>query len=140
VLQIAHRLTADTQTIQLGVSEKCGLFLQSISYFIAAFTTGFTLNAQLTGILFIAVIPPIAVIVIYGTTTVSKYAQRAQNDSAKAASIVEGAIGAVQVVQAFGALDRLAEQHLKLMGPVVSNGIRKSVCGALMLGAVYFVA
>ena len=81
-----------------------------------------------------------AAVVIYGTTIVSKYAQRAQNDSAKAISIAEGAIGAVQVVQAFGALDKLAEEHLKLMGPAVSNGIWRSVCGALMLGAVYFVA
>lgn len=137
---IAHRLTADTQTIQLGVSEKCGLFLQSIAYFIAAFTTGFSLNARLTGILFVAVIPPMAIVVIYGTTMLSKYAQRAQNESAKASSIAEGAIGAVQVVQAFGALDRLAEEHLKFMGPAVSNGIWKSVCGALMLGTVYFVA
>ena len=81
-----------------------------------------------------------AVVVIYGTTIVSKYAQRAQSDSAKASRIAEGAIGAVQVVQAFGALDRLAEEHFQLMGPAVSNGIRKSVCGALMLGTVYFVA
>ena len=44
-------LTAKTQTIQLGVSEKVGLFLCSISYFIAAFFVGFTLNARLTGVM-----------------------------------------------------------------------------------------
>lgn len=77
---------------------------------------------------------------IYGTTVVSKYAQLAQSESAKATSIAEGAIGAVQVVQAFGAIERLAEEHFKLMGPSVRAGIRKSIYGAIMLGTVYFVA
>lgn len=43
--------------IQVGCSEKVGIFLQSMSYFVAAFTVGFILNAKLTGILFAAVIP-----------------------------------------------------------------------------------
>lgn len=44
-------LTEKTQTIQLGTSEKVGLFLASISYFVAAFFVGFTLNARLTGVM-----------------------------------------------------------------------------------------
>ena len=45
---ITNILTERTQAIQLGTSEKCGVFLASISYFIAAFTAGFMLNAKLT--------------------------------------------------------------------------------------------
>jgi len=48
---IANTLTEKTQTIQLGTSEKVGVFLTSISYFIAAFTVGFTLNARLTAVM-----------------------------------------------------------------------------------------
>jgi ATP-binding cassette subfamily B (MDR/TAP) protein 1 len=44
-------LTEKTQTIQLGTSEKVGLFLASISYFVAAFSVGFMLNARLTGVM-----------------------------------------------------------------------------------------
>jgi ATP-binding cassette subfamily B (MDR/TAP) protein 1 len=44
-------LTEKTQTIQLGTSEKVGLFIASISYFISAFTVGFILNARLTGVM-----------------------------------------------------------------------------------------
>lgn len=44
-------LTEKTQTIQLGTSEKVGLFIASISYFISAFTVGFMLNAKLTGVM-----------------------------------------------------------------------------------------
>lgn len=48
---LTNILTEKTQTIQLGTSEKVGLFIASISYFISAFTVGFTLNARLTGIM-----------------------------------------------------------------------------------------
>ncbi|KAI5811593.1 ABC transporter-like protein [Peziza echinospora] len=137
---IAHRLTADTQTIQMGVSEKCGLFLQSIAYFIAAFVTGFVLNPHLTGVLFAAIVPSMGFVIIFGTGTVSKFAKYAQESNAKAGAVAEGAIGAVQVVQAFGALNRLADEHLMLMHPAVRNGIKKSIYGAFMLGMVYFVA
>lgn len=48
---ITNTLTEKTQTIQLGTSEKVGVFLSSISYFIAAFTVGFILNARLTAVM-----------------------------------------------------------------------------------------
>lgn len=48
---ITNTLTEKTQTIQLGTSEKVGVFLSSISYFIAAFTVGFMLNAKLTAVM-----------------------------------------------------------------------------------------
>lgn len=48
---ITNILTEKTQAIQLGTSEKVGLFITSISYFIAAFTVGFTLNARLTAVM-----------------------------------------------------------------------------------------
>jgi ATP-binding cassette subfamily B (MDR/TAP) protein 1 len=48
---LTNILTEKTQTIQLGTSEKVGLFISSISYFVTAFTVGFILNAKLTGVL-----------------------------------------------------------------------------------------
>ncbi|CUS14788.1 unnamed protein product [Tuber aestivum] len=137
---IANRLTADTQTIQLGTSEKAGLFLQSIAYFIAAFTAGFVLNARLTGILFAAVVPAMFVVITFGSKVVSKYAVEATEYSEKATSVAEGAITAVQVVQAFDALDKLAGEQLRFMRPAIVKGAKKAFAGALMLGLVYFVA
>lgn len=138
--QIAQRLTADTQTIQLGTSEKAGLFIQAIAYFIAAFATGFILNARLTGILFVAVIPAMALVVCIGSSVVSKYAKSATEASQKGSAVAEGAITAVRVVQAFGALDRLTHEYLGFLGDAVRLGIIKSIAGAVMLGSVYFVA
>ncbi|KAJ9649488.1 hypothetical protein H2199_000263 [Coniosporium tulheliwenetii] len=133
-------LTEKTQTIQLGTSEKVGLFIQSISYFVAAFTVGFILNATLTGILFVAVIPAMAMIVYLGTKTVSKFSKRAADLSEEAANLAESAIKGVQVVQAFGVLDKMTDDHLALLRRAVRVGVKKSIAGALMLGSVYFVA
>lgn len=87
-----------------------------------------------------AIIPPMAFVVIYGSKVVSRYAKSAQEHTAKANSVAEGAINAVPVVQAFGAIDVLANEHLRLMGPAVGDGVRKSIFGSLMLGAVFFIA
>lgn len=133
-------MTADTQTIHLGTSEKAGLFLQSVAYFIAAFTAGFALNARLTGVLFATVVPAMFVVITFGSKVVSKYAREAGEYSEKATSVAEGAITAVQVVQAFDALDKLTDEHLKFMRPAIMKGVKKSFAGALMLGLVYFVA
>ncbi|KAJ8117352.1 hypothetical protein OPT61_g1438 [Boeremia exigua] len=133
-------LTEKTQTIQLGTSEKVGLFLASISYFIAAFFVGFTLNARLTGVMFITVIPSMACVVIFGTKYVAKFTKQASACTDKAASLAESAIRAVQIVQAFGLQEKLSEEHIHHLRAALRAGIKKSVAGAVMLGSVYFVA
>ncbi|KAH9872117.1 hypothetical protein J1614_006378 [Plenodomus biglobosus] len=133
-------LTEKTQTIQLGTSEKVGLFIASISYFISAFTIGFMLNARLTGIMFVTVIPSMASIVYFGTRSVSRLTKQATIYTEKAASVAESAIRAVQIVQAFGLFERLSEEHLGYLRSALRVGILKSIAGALMLGSVYFVA
>ncbi|KAF2145150.1 uncharacterized protein K452DRAFT_349438 [Aplosporella prunicola CBS 121167] len=133
-------LTEKTQTVQLGTSEKVGLFLQSISYFVTAFVVGFILDAELTGILLVAVIPTMFMVVTFGSKTVAKLQKKTAECSEKAAAIAESSIRAVQVVQAFGIADKLAEEYLRLLKISVRVGIKKSIAGALMLGSVYFVA
>lgn len=133
-------LTEKTQTIQLGTSEKVGLFIASISYFISAFAVGFTLNPRLTGVMFVTVIPSMACIVFYGTKMVSRFTRQASNYTDKAASVAESAIRAVQIVQAFGLFERLSEEHVAHLRSALRLGIKKSIAGALMLGSVYFVA
>jgi len=133
-------LTEKPQTVQLGTSEKAGLFIQSMSYFVAAFTVGFILDAKLAGILLASVIPSMVLIVVFGTRWISRYSKRATEVSENAAALAESAIRAVQVVQAFGASEKLCEDYLRMLRHKVQIGIRKSIAGAAMLGCVYFVA
>lgn len=131
-------LTRDTQIIQMGTSEKVGLFIQSISYFVSAFVVGFILSANLTGILLAAIIPAMVIIVVSGTTAVSIWSKRASELTEKAANIAGGAVSAVQVVQAVGANSLLSDTHLRVLSEAASRGFRKSISGAIMLGLVCF--
>ncbi|KAF1948056.1 P-loop containing nucleoside triphosphate hydrolase protein [Clathrospora elynae] len=133
-------LTEKTQTIQLGTSEKVGLFITSISYFISAFTVGFILNPRLTGVMFVTVIPSMASVVYFGNKTVTKLSKQATVYTEKAASVAESAIRAVQIVQAFGLFEQISEEHVHHLRSALRVGVRKSIAGAVMLGSVYFIA
>ncbi|KAF4634117.1 hypothetical protein G7Y89_g3993 [Cudoniella acicularis] len=137
---ITSRLTADAQAVQTGTSEKVGLFLQAVSYFIASFIAGFTLNARLTGILSAAVIPLIALVVFIGTKIESNLSKDVAERTSEASSIAEGAIKAVQVVQAFDAFDILTNDHESHLERAMNLGVRKAVAGAVRLGSVIFIA
>jgi ABC-type multidrug transport system fused ATPase/permease subunit len=133
-------LTEKTQTIQLGTSEKAGIFIASISYFLSAFTVGFVLNPRLTGVMLATVVPSMAAIVYLGTKAVTVFSKQATNFTDKAAALAESAIRAVQVVQAFGISEQLAQDHLECLRQSLRAGIKKSIVGASMLGSVWFVA
>lgn len=138
--QVTALLTTDTQAVQIGTSEKVGLFIQSASYFVAAFVVGFMLNARLTAILFAVVIPIMTVVICWGTKMVSHYSRKASQLTEKASLTAEEAIYAVIDVQAFGAAARISEQHRLWLRRSMYLGIRKSVWGAVMLGCVFCIA
>ena len=101
---------------------------------------GFTLNARLTGILFAAVIPSMAMVIYIGTTTLSRFSLEAAECTTSAAAVAEGAIKVVQVVQAFGAFEPLTKDHQNHLAKVMETGIKKAVAGAVLLGSVFFIA
>ena len=139
-IQITSRLTVDAQTVQSGTAEKAGLFIQSISYFVIAFVVGFTLNARLTGILFLAVIPSMAAVIYFGTTSMNRFSKHGSEHTSAAASVAEGAFKAVQVVQAFDAFTSITKEHEKSLSKAMNFGVMKALTGAIILGSVYFIA
>lgn len=98
------------------------------------------LNAKLTGILLVAVIPSMTFVIIAGTAILNKYSKQAVEYGGLAGVVAEGAIKAVQVVQAFGAADVLADDHRSYLHKSMRVGMRKAIAGACLLGGIYFVA
>ena len=133
-------MTVDAQTVQAGTAEKVGIFLQSVSYFLVAFIVGFSLNARLTGILFAAVIPSMTLVIITGTSVLGAFSKQVSERTTSAASIAEGAIKAVQVVQAFDAFECLTNDHQRHLKEAMRAGMKKAVAGAVLLGSVFFIA
>lgn len=137
---VTNLLTEKIELIQIGTAEKAGIFIQSITYFIAAFVVGFILNARLTGILFAAVIPLMTFIVCYGSSRGAKYAKRASDYASRANRLAESAISSVQVVQAFGMSGQLCNEYRRLLSLSARHAMRKSVVAATVLAGAYFVA
>ncbi|KAI9052998.1 hypothetical protein LZ554_003268 [Drepanopeziza brunnea f. sp. 'monogermtubi'] len=137
---ITSRLTVDAQTVQAGTAEKVGIFIQSCSYFVVVFIVAFFLNPKLAGILFAAVLPPLALVVVTGTSFLSNYSQEASERTTSAASVAESAIKAVQVVQAFDAFDSLTGDHRNHLDVARRAGVKKAVAGAVLLGSIFFIA
>ncbi|KAK5169886.1 uncharacterized protein LTR77_005864 [Saxophila tyrrhenica] len=127
-------------TIQVGCSEKVGIFIQSMSYFVAAFTVGFILNAKLTGILFAAVIPSMIAVVSLGSTSISKYTRRVTHHTEKANAVALSALRAVKIVQAFDMIANICQLHSDQLSESARLGLRKAIASALELGGAYFVA
>ncbi|ORX81763.1 leptomycin B resistance protein pmd1 [Basidiobolus meristosporus CBS 931.73] len=136
---VSSRITSDTQTIQNGTSEKVGIFIQSISYFLAAFTVGFVKNATLTGIMF-SVVPVFIVVMVGGSFVISKYTARVSDQHSKASTLAEEVFANVRVAQAFNSQDRLSALYDHYLTLAQRQGLLKAIAGALMLGGIFFVA
>jgi ATP-binding cassette subfamily B (MDR/TAP) protein 1 len=139
-LDVTSLLTSKIETVQVGTSEKVGIFIQSLAYFIAAFVVGFILNAKLTGILLAAVIPAMIIIVATGSAWVSRLSKRLSTCTGQANSVLESAIRSVKVVQAFDFEDSIVQKHLEHLEESAVSGIRKAIVAASILGLMYFVA
>ncbi|KAI7658292.1 hypothetical protein KC318_g11310, partial [Hortaea werneckii] len=124
-------LTDRVDSIHAGCSEKVGIFIQSISYFVAAFTVGFVLSAKLTGILLAAVVPTIFIIIATTSRTVSKLAKNVTTSTEAANKIVESALAAVKTVQAFGMMAEMRYAHEERVHEATKASIRKAVVAAV---------
>lgn len=133
-------LTEKMDTIQAGCSEKVGIFIQALSYFVAAFVVGFILDAKLAGILLATVVPAIALSFWLLSPAVSKYSSLANKRNEQANDIVESALGAVKVVQAFDMISGLCERHLEFLNDSIKTSTKKAIFTALQAGSVYFIA
>ena len=127
-------------TIQVGCSEKVGIFIQSMAYFAAAFTVGFILNAKLTGILFAAVIPTMTMIIYFCSTATSKFTTLASKYSEQANATAESSLRAVRVLQAFDMMDEMCNSHQTYLKRSSKAGLRKAIVAGLQYGTVFFTA
>ena len=80
------------------------------------------------------------IIVVVGSSFLDRFSKRAAEETASAVTIAEGAIKAVQVVQAFDAFGSLTNAHQKHLTSAMRIGTRKAVSGAILLGSVFFIA
>ncbi|KAF2764183.1 putative ABC transporter [Teratosphaeria nubilosa] len=139
-LDVNSLLTEKIDSIHAGCSEKIGIFIQSISYFVAAFVVGFILSPKLAGILIAAVVPTMIVIVSVTSRFASKLSKRVAEHQEAANAIVESALRAVKAIQAFDMVSELCAIHFKYSQEALKVSTRRSLVSAIQIGLIFFTA
>lgn len=138
--EVTTRITADTNLIQEGISEKVGLTLAAVATFVAAFIIGFISYWKLTLILLSTVV---ALMLSMGTgsTFIVKNSRHNIAAYAQGGSVAEEVISSIRNAVAFGTQDRLARQYNTHLIKAEFYGFKlKSTLGvmvALMMTILY---
>lgn len=137
--EVASRLVTDIEVIQTGTSEKVGLFIGTISYFVTAYIVAFIKAAKIAGML-VSVAPAYFLMAFGGGYFIKRYSSRVAVHVNAATSIASSSLSHISLVHAFNAdlrLEALFTKHLRLSGV---DSLKKTVTHAIQLGLLYFIA
>ncbi|KAK3304803.1 P-loop containing nucleoside triphosphate hydrolase protein [Chaetomium strumarium] len=137
--EVSSRLHGDMTAVQAGTSEKVGILIASLSFFVACYVVAFIKQPRLAGIL-VSLIPAFLLMALGGGFFVQKYAARTAGSAAAASDIASEALQHVAVVQAFGAAPRLERKFAEHAAEARAAGIKKGVAAAVQAGLLYFIA
>ena len=139
--EMTTRITADTNLVQDGISEKIALTLTAMATFVTAFVIAFIKYWKLTLILSSTVFA-IVVIMGAGSTFIVKYNKQSLESYALGGSVAEEVISSIRNATAFGTQDKLARQydaHLteaEIWGKKLKMILAVMISG--MMGIIYF--
>ncbi|KAK2802387.1 mitochondrial chaperone [Emmonsiellopsis sp. PD_5] len=137
--EAASRLTGDITTIQQGTSEKVGVVLNSVAFFITAYVVAFVKDAKLGGEL-VSLTPAYLLMSLVGGHYVQKFAGAMLTNVAGASSVALEALSNATVIHAFSANAKLESKFAGLLGDAKVAGIKKSFAVATQAGLLYFIA
>ncbi|KAL2152855.1 hypothetical protein VTH82DRAFT_4010 [Thermothelomyces myriococcoides] len=137
--EVASRLSADIQTIRSGTSEKVGICLSSVSFFVTAYIVAFIKNWELAAML-ISLVPAYFLMSLVGSHYIEKYSGLVADHAAKAASVASEALSNVIAVQAFGANARLERKFAEALSASRREGLKKAAAVGIQSGVLYFIA
>lgn len=136
--EITTRITADTNLVQDGISEKVGLSLNAMATFVTAFVIGFIKSWKLTLILSSTVVA-IVVIMGSGSSFIVKYSKQSLASYAEGGTIAEEVISSIRNATAFGTQDKLARQYDTHLGNAEKYGFKTKRILAIMLGFMFLI-
>jgi ATP-binding cassette subfamily B (MDR/TAP) protein 1 len=125
--EVTTRITADTNSIQDGISEKLGLTLNAAATFIAAFVIAFIRSWKLTLVLLSGVVSIIVAMGVFGSIMV-KWTAESQARYAEGGTVAEEVLSSVRNASAFNTQEKLARQYDKFLAraEVVARKVQAS--------------
>ncbi|EMC97085.1 hypothetical protein BAUCODRAFT_69121 [Baudoinia panamericana UAMH 10762] len=130
--EITTRITADTNLVQDGISEKVGLTLTAVATFITAYVIGYIKYWKLTLILTSTIV---AIFVTMGGLgqTIVKYNKQSLAAYAEGGTVAEEVISSVRNATAFGTQDKLAKEYdVHLFKAEKAGFVMKGVLGSMI--------
>jgi ATP-binding cassette subfamily B (MDR/TAP) protein 1 len=136
--EITTRITADTNLVQDGISEKVGLTLSAVATFLAAFIIGFIKSWKLTLILTSTVFA-ITAIMGSGSRFIIKFSKQSLGAYALGGTIAEEVISSIRNATAFGTQDKLARQYDEHLAKAEKYGYKLKFVLACMVAGMFLV-
>lgn len=133
--EVTVRITADTNAIQQGISEKLGLFISSLATLLAGFLIGFITSWKLTLIL-TSTLFALMINTAVATKYIIKYSIPLAIGMAQAGVIAEETLSSIRLTAAFGNERRMAEQYDKHLISLQWAGLKLKAAIALMMAVV----
>lgn len=137
--EIATRLDADLATVQAGTSEKVGIVIQSVSYFVASYIVAFLKDAKLAGIL-VSLVPCFLLMTLGGNYFTKKYAGRVSDGTTKATAIASESLAHMRLIKVFGAAGRIESIYIGHLRSIQGAAVGKFLTASVQLGLLYFIA
>ncbi|KAJ5144195.1 uncharacterized protein N7515_002982 [Penicillium bovifimosum] len=134
--EVTTRITADTNLIQDGVSEKVGLTLTALATFVTAFVVAYIKYAPLAGIC-TSTIVALVLIMGGGSRVIIKYSKLSLESVGAGGTVAEEVISSVRNATAFGTQDKLAKQYEAHLRRAERWGMRLQMSLAVMVGCMF---
>lgn len=131
--EVTTRITADTNLIQDGLSEKIGLTLTALATFITAFIVGFVKFWKLTLILTSTVVAIVLTMGAMGGFIV-KYNKQSLGSYAEGGTVAEEVISSIRNATAFGTQEKLARQYDVHLARAEQSGRKMKILTGSMIG------
>ncbi|EME42871.1 hypothetical protein DOTSEDRAFT_131498 [Dothistroma septosporum NZE10] len=131
--EITTRITADTNLVQDGISEKVGLTLTAIATFVAAYVIGYIKYWKLTLILTSTIVAIFLTMGGLGRFIV-KWNKVSLAAYAEGGTVAEEVISSIRNAIAFGTQDKLAKEYDKHLAIAERSGFRTKAITGSMIG------
>ncbi|CAG8902077.1 unnamed protein product [Penicillium egyptiacum] len=134
--EITTRITADTNLIQEGISEKVGLTLTAVATFVAAFVIGFIRYWKLTLILCSTVAAIVLTLGIVGSF-VAKLSKKYLAQFAEGGTVAEEVISSIRNATAFHTQEKLARRYDRYLIEAEKSGFKLKATTSSMIGFLF---
>lgn len=136
---VISRLVSDIEVVQSGTSEKVGIVISTVSYFVTSYIVAFIKVPQIAGML-VSVVPCYFIMSYGGGYYIKKYAGRITEHVNAATSIASSSLSHLTLVHAFNSHERLEKLFADHLSEYRLDALKKALAHAVQLGLLYFIA